>query len=269
MVFEQAEAKGVTPPPHFDVSAPPPDGLWKAVFYVLRVRTNVALIVASGLGYFFLQGLETFAELFFRARYGVGQSLASVLFVFIALSSIAGVLAGGRIADRLIRRGRSSARLMVAAAGFLATPAFFAPGVLTTTLAVSLPLFIVAGAAIGGVNPPLDSARFDIMPSALWGRAEAVRTALRSVMQGVAPVMFGVVSGAFGASNVGIGSGINTSGSVVSTGSGHGLAVAFLILSTPLVLAGAVLISDRHRYLRDVVAANRVPAAPAPGRVEV
>ncbi|MDQ2725839.1 MAG: MFS transporter [Actinomycetota bacterium] len=258
MVFEQATAKGVTPPPHLDLSGPAPDGLWSAVRYVLRVRTNVALIVASGFGYFFLQGLETFAELFFRDRYGVGQSLASVLFVFIALSSIIGVLAGGRIADGLIRRGHSSARLVVAAVAFLATPAFFAPGVLTTTLAVSLPLFIIAGAAIGAVNPPLDSARFDIMPSTLWGRAEAVRTTLRTVLQGAAPLVFGFVSGAFGASNPGIGAGIATSRSAVSGASGHGLALAFLVLSTPLLLAGAVLAADRHRYLRDVVAANRM-----------
>lgn len=258
MVFEQATAKGVKPPPHLDLSGPPPAGLWSAVRYVLRVRTNVALIVASGLGYFFLQGLQTFAELFFRDRYGVGQSLASVLFVLIALSSIIGVVAGGRIADSLIRRGHSSARLVVAAVAFVATPAFFAPGVLTTTLAVSLPLFIVAGAAIGAVNPPLDSARFDIMPSDLWGRAEAVRTTFRTVLQGAAPVVFGLVSGAFGASNPGLGAGIDTSGSAVSRASGHGLAMAFLILSTPLILAGAVLLADRHRYLRDVVGANRV-----------
>jgi MFS family permease len=258
MVFEQATAKGVTPPPRHDRSGSPPQGLWSAVRYVLGVRTNVVMIVASGFGYFFLQGLETFAELFFRDRYGVGQSLASVLFVFIALSSIVGVLAGGRIADSLIRRGYSSARLVVAAVAFVATPVFFAPGVLTTALAVSLPLFIVAGAAIGAVNPPLDSARFDIMPSYLWGRAEGVRTTLRTLLQGAAPLAFGVVSGAFGASRPGFGAGIATSGSAVSVASGHGLALAFLVLSTPLVLAGAVLLADRHRYLRDVVAANQV-----------
>lgn len=256
LVLELALAKGVTAPPGSELSGPSPQGLLAAVRIILRVRTNVALIVASGLGYFFLQGLQTFAELFFRDRYGVGQSLASILFIFIALSSITGVLVGGRIADRLIRRHHPSARLVVAAVAFVATPVLFAPGLFTTTLALSLPLFILAGAAIGAVNPPLDSARFDIVPAALWGRAEGVRTALRTLLQSVAPVVFGVVSGAFGASNGGIAAGINTSGAVTSGAAGHGLAVAFLILSTPLILAGAVLAADRHRYLRDVVAAN-------------
>lgn len=256
-VEEQAEALGVTaPPPEASVGSVP-EGTWQAVRYVLGVRTNVALIVASGLGYFFLQGLQTFAELFFKDRYGVGQSLASVLFVLIALSAISGVLAAGPIADRLIRRGHTSGRLTVAAVAFVATPALFAPGLLTTTLAVSLPLFVLAGAAIGAVNPPLDAARLDVMPSTLWGRAEAVRTALRTLLQGSAPVIFGAVSGAFGASSSGIGAGINTSGAAVSAASGHALALAFMVLSVPLVVAGAVLAADRHRYLRDVVAASQ------------
>lgn len=198
MVLDMAEARGVTAPGDRDLSGPAPAGLWAAVRTILRVRTNIALIVASGLGYFFLQGVETFAELFFRDRYGVGQSLASIMFIFFALSSIIGVLAGGRIADRLIRRGHPSARLVVAAVAFVTAPVFFAPGVLTASLALSLPLLILAGAAIGAVNPPLDSARLDVMPPALWGRAEAVRTVFRSVLQGVAPVVFGLVSGAFG-----------------------------------------------------------------------
>src|SRR5207253_8681918 len=41
---------------------------------------------------------------------------------------------------------------------------------------------------------PLDAARLDIMPALLWGRAESVRTLLRSLAQALAPLIFGAVS---------------------------------------------------------------------------
>ncbi len=113
-----------------------------------------------------------------------------------------------------------------------------------------------------------DAARLDIMPSALWGRAEAVRTALRTLLQGAAPVVFGAVSAAFGAANNGIGSGIDTSRTAASAAAAHGFALAFVILSAPLFLAGATLAADRHRYLRDVVAAGRMRSALARSAIQ-
>src|SRR5579875_241979 len=53
--------------------------LWWAVRHVLSIPTNRALIIASALGYYFLQGLQTFAVLFLRSRFGLGQSAASSL----------------------------------------------------------------------------------------------------------------------------------------------------------------------------------------------
>src|SRR5262249_53299587 len=47
---------------------------------------------------------------------------------------------------------------------------------------------------LGAQNPPLDAARLDIMPPLLWGRAEAVRTLLRSLAMALAPLLFGAVS---------------------------------------------------------------------------
>jgi MFS family permease len=130
------------------------------------------------MGYFFFAGLETFAELFFRLRYGVGQAVASVLFIPVAGGAVLGVLVSGRLADHLIRRGHTTARLTVAAAAYLVTAIVFIPGTLSTTLVISVPILLVAAAALGGTNPPVDAARLDVMPAHLWGRAEGVRTAL-------------------------------------------------------------------------------------------
>ncbi|MGH9056665.1 MAG: MFS transporter [Acidimicrobiales bacterium] len=256
-VEQQAAAAGAEANPDDVLSGDESMTMWHAVVYVLRIRTNVALIVASGLGYFFFGGLQTFAELFFRERYGVGQSLASMLFILVAAGALAGVLLSGRGSDRLIHRGHTTARLTVAAAAYVATVLIFFPGVVSSTLAVSVPVFFVAAAALGAVNPPVDAARLDVMPSHLWGRAEAVRTAFRQLLQGLAPLVFGLVSAAFGGASRGFGAGVDTRAAHASSAAGHGLATAFLILSIPLIGAGAALLLSRRRYLQDVVSARR------------
>ena len=166
-VEEQAEAyekrAGVEPERDTVLDGPVELSLWGAARYILRVRTNVALIVASGLGYFFLQGVETFAELFLRERYGVGQSLASILFVPIAAGAVVGVLVSGRRADRMIHKGRTNARLVVAAVAYVATAVAFIPGALIPILGAALPVLVIAAVFLGAVNPPIDAARLDVV----------------------------------------------------------------------------------------------------------
>ena len=97
----------------------------------------------------------------------------------------------------------------------------------------------------------------NVMPSVLWGRSEAVRTALRQVLQGLAPLLFGLVSSAFGGQGGSFGAGINSAATHASSSAGRGLEYAFVVLSLPLVAAGVVLWFSRQRYLLDVVAAHR------------
>ena len=230
---------------------------WQAVRFVLRIPSNDALIFASGIGYFFVQGLEIFAELFFRERYGVGQSAASVLFVIIAAGAILGVVLSGQAADRLIGHGRAAGRMIVGAVTFVGTTLVFVPATLLTKAALAIPIMVIAATFLGAVNPPVDTARLDVVPSFLWGRAEAVRTALRQALQGLAPLLFGLVSAAFGAPHTGFGAGVNTKHVRLPAGAGHGLQVAFLLFSVPMVVAGAALWFSRGAYLRDAVAARR------------
>jgi hypothetical protein len=88
------------------------------------------------------------------------------------------------------------------------------------------------------VNPPLDAGRLDFMHSRLWGRAEAVRTTLRSVATALAPLAFGYVSTRLGG---------NTHGALNQT---------FLIMLVTLFVAGLlVLFIARRTYPRDVATA--------------
>ncbi|HLI58709.1 MAG TPA: MFS transporter [Solirubrobacteraceae bacterium] len=234
--------------------------LWWAVRHVLSIPTNRALIIASALGYYFLQGLQTFAVLFLRSRFGLGQSAASTILVVLGAGAIIGVLVAGQLGDRLIARGRISARPVIGGVALLVAVALFLPALLISSLVIAAPLFFVAAAGLGGSNSPLDAARLDIMHSRLWGRAEAVRTVLRTSLQAIAPLAFGYVSAAFG----GRGASFAQTSSPRST---TALDRTFLIMLVPLVVAGVLLlVRARMTYPRDIATAAASERATEPTR---
>ena len=191
------------------------------------------------------------------------------MLVLIGLGAIAGVVAGGRVADGMIRHGRVNARVLVAASGFAISALLFVPGLLLPTLAAAAFVYLLA-AALAAPNPALDAARLDVVPSWLWGRAEAVRTVLRGLLQAAAPILFGylsdVLSGRAGSAPPG-------GGSTVASAAASGLTWAFLIMLVPLAAAGLVLLLALRTYPNDLVTAaasdrSRVAAAGSPGMRE-
>jgi MFS family permease len=213
---------------------------WARAFRrVLRVRTNVVLIVVSSTGYLFLGGVQTFGVIFMRRQYGLAQSPATSMLGLLGLGAIAGVLVGGRLADRLLREGRRDARVLVPAVAFGGAAAIaLLPFAAAWPLAMAMPLFVLATAVLTAGNPPLDAARLDVMPPELWGRAEAVRTVLRSLAVTAAPLLFGFLATAIG------------------EGSGEALRLTFLIMLAPLAAAGAILLYARRTYPEDAAAAG-------------
>ena len=221
------------------------------------------LILASSAGYFFFAGVRTFAVLFISRRFGLPQAVTTLLVPLVGVGAIVGILTAGRISDWLIRRGRIDARIVVAAVSYLAAAALFLPALLTTSLAIGLPLVMVAGAAIGAPNAPLDAARLDVMPSRLWGRAEAVRTALRTLLESAAPLLFGYLSVELGGASTSIGATVDPSGAhahqgALSTDHAQGLQRAFLVMLIPLAVSGILVWRARKHYPGDVLAAAEV-----------
>jgi MFS family permease len=213
--------------------------LRQAAAYVLRVRTNVVLIIVSATGYLFLGGVEVFGVIFMRRQYGLSQTAATTMLTLLGVGALAGVQVGGRVADRLLARGRLDARVLVAALAFgVAAGIAFLPFLGAWPLAAAMPLFVVATAALTCGNPPLDAARLDVVPAPLWGRAEAIRTVLRSLAVTAAPLLFGWLAGAIGG------------------GHGEGLRLSFLIMLAPLCAAGLILLYARRTYPGDVAAAS-------------
>lgn len=209
----------------------------RAIRYILRIPSNVALIVSSALGYFFFAGLKTFGILFIGSHFHMGTALVSVIFPVIGLGAILGVLFGGRLGDWLVGRGRFSGRMVVGASGYVVVAAILPIVLLTGSFAIAFPVLMLVAAALAWPNPALDSARLDVVVYRLWGRAEAVRTVLRTGAEALAPLLFGVLS------------------DHIAGGGELGLRWTFAIMLVPLLASGVVLFRARRHYAGDVAAA--------------
>jgi MFS family permease len=236
-----ARSKGIQPDPRLIGMAHPGMGFIASVRYVLAVRTNVVLIISSACGYYFLTGVQTFGTEFVSGQYHVTQVFANLLLLVVGGGAVVGVLVAGPLSDAMLRRGHLDARITVAAVAATATTLLFIPALVTHSILTTLPYVVLAGAALSAQNPPIDAARLDIMPSWLWGRAEGIRTFLRTAAQALAPVLFGAVSGLFG-------------------GGTPGLRDTFGIMLLPLAAAAFFLYRARRSYGSDLVTAAQLTA---------
>ncbi|HEY5694827.1 MAG TPA: MFS transporter [Gaiellaceae bacterium] len=243
-----AQEKGLAPAPELIVSPEQARrmGLVRATRYVLRVRTNVVLIAASACGYYFLAGLQTFGLEFSQDQYRIDQPLASTLLLVVGGGALAGVLFGGAVGDWLLKRGVLNARVLTPAVAAAATTLLFVPAIATRDAVTAVPYLVAAAFFLGAQNPPLDAARLDIMPPLLWGRAEAVRTLLRSLAMALAPLLFGAVS------------------DYVFGGGRSGLQWTFVVMLVPLGASSWLLFKGLRTYPADVATAA-ASADDAPG----
>ncbi len=218
--------------------------------YVLRVPTNVVLVLASALGYFYFSGVQTFGVVFFRGWYGLSHGAATALLALLGVGALAGVIGGGRLADRLMRQGHPSGRVLVGGVAYLVAAAAFLPALLIHSLAAGLPLYLIGACALAVRNPPLDAARLDIMHFRLWGRAEGVRTVLRRIAVAIAPLVFGGIADAVG----GRANGSEQHG-FGATANAQGLDVALIVLLVTVAAGGLLTLRAIRTYPRDVATA--------------
>lgn len=211
--------------------------LVRAAKYVLHVRTNLLLIAATACGYYFLAGVQTFGAEFAQNQYGIDQGLANLLLLAVGGGAIAGVLLGGNIGDWLLRRGILTGRISTAVLGAAGTTVLFLPALLTRSAFTALPYLMLAVLFLSLQNPTIAASQLDIMPPSLWGRAEALRTMLRSLAMALAPLLFGAVS------------------DHVFGGGRSGLQWTFIIMLAPLGASAWLLFKARRTYPQDVATA--------------
>ena len=234
-----ALGRGIEPDPALVLSEDPRKmNILAATRYVLSVKTNVALIVASACGYYFLAGVQTFGVEFVTKQYGIAQVVSTFVLLVVGIAGVVGVLAGGSLGDYLLHRGYLNGRILVSAVSAALAVVFFIPAIFTRDPLNALPYICLAVLALSAQNPPLDAARLDIMPPLLWGRAEGVRTFLRTIAQASAPLLFGAVS------------------DYVFGGGRSGLQWTFVLMLIPLTASAYFLFRALRTYPRDVATAS-------------
>jgi len=228
--------------------------LLRSIRYILSIPSNLLIVIGSSLGFFYLGGLNTFALLFVKGQYHASQATAELVLAMLVVGAIVGTLLGGRITDVLLRRGNLEARVWFPAACYIGAAVLLIPGFLGSHLTPAL-WFDVAGAALlAAANPPTQAARLDIMPAGLWGRAESVRTFVRSLFMAAAPLVFGGLAQLIAGivpSQAPIGTHPHAPPSHESTG----LQVTFLIMIATLIAAGILTARARYTYATDVATA--------------
>jgi MFS family permease len=239
-----ARERGVEPDPELVLTEDPRRmGLITASRYVLSIRTNIAIILASAGGYFFLSGIQTFGVEFVTKQYGIAQALSTLVLLVVGAAGVLGVLAGGALGDYLLHRGYLNGRILVSAISATVAVVLFIPAVFTRSPLTALPYIAFAALALSAQNPPIDAARLDIVHPLLWGRAEAIRTFLRTLAQAFAPLLFGAVS------------------DYVFGGGRSGLQWTFAIMLLPLAASAYFLFKALDTYPRDVATASASTSA--------
>ena len=119
-------------------------------------------------------------------------------------------------------------RILVSVVSAGAAAVAFLPAIFTHSATTALLYLILGAFALSAQNPPLDAARLDIMPPLLWGRAEGVRTFLRTAAQALAPLLFGAVS------------------DYVFGGGRSGLQWTFAVMLLPLAARGRSISANVH-----------------------
>src|SRR6266699_441288 len=224
-----AREHGIEPHPELVLTKDPRRmGLITATRYVLSIKTNVALILASAGGYYFLSGVQTFGVEFVTKQYGIAQVLSTFVLV----------LAGGALGDFLLHRGYLNGRILVSAIAATAAVILFVPAIFSRSALMALPYISFAALALSAQNPPIDAARLDIVHPLLWGRAEGIRTFLRTLAQAFAPLLFGAVS------------------DYVFGGGRSGLQWTFALMLLPLAASAYFLYKALRTYPRDVATAS-------------
>lgn len=209
---------------------------WWAMRYLFRLPTYVLLIAASSLSYFYFAGVRAFGMIYFTAHYGLARSIVSALVVLVGGGAVIGVIAGGRLAERLRENGLVSARVVLPGAALAVAAVFFGFGIWVSSAVIGVALLTVGAAALAAANPSIDAARLDIVHPRLWGRGEAGRMALRGIGEGTAPLLFGYVSHWLG-------------------GDGQALSWTFLMMLVAMIAAAALTFPARRTYPRDVATA--------------
>lgn len=201
-----------------------------------RARSMWFGVMAITIANLLLNGLQFWAVPYFERVDHLGAAAAGGFTATLALGAVVGILGGGFLADRLLRRGILNARVYVVAAGSFAGTAVLFPAFASTHVWITAPMLVVGGAVLTLPVAPAEALMTDVVVAELRGRAAAIRSIVRS-LSAVGPLIIGAVSTAL------ISSGLSRA---------DGLRWAIVGLTPVYAVGGVVMLLAARHYPADV-----------------
>jgi len=212
-------------------------GVVRAVSRLRSWRKMVIGVTVTGVG---AGGLGTWGLTYFKRTFHLGSVKAGVLVPVVGVGAFIGVLAGGFLADWMLRHRMARARVVLTGVGFAGAGLFYFFAFTTTRLVLAAPLIAIGATLAALATGPSYAAMMDVVPSPLRSQASAAANVLMAC-GAVGALLTGGLSTLFG-----------------------NLRLALLAVS-PFYVLGAVLVMVACRtYVSDVA----VVVAEARGRSE-
>jgi sugar phosphate permease len=171
-------------------------GFREAYAEILRIRSMWFGVIGITISQALLSGLGFWGVPYFKEVHHLSASAAGGYVIIFGLGAAIGVVTGGFVADRILRRGIVNARIYVVVVSSLIATIAFVPAFLSTDLLVTLPLFFVGGIFLTLPVAPADALLTDVVVAPLRGRAAGIRSLVRSAA-GLMPVVIGGLKGVY------------------------------------------------------------------------
>jgi MFS family permease len=229
------------------------DGQLKALSALLRIPTMWFATMFFTVSQLLLNGLSFWGVEYFKRVHHLGPAAAGGFATVLGAGSAVGILSGGMLADRLLRRGHVNARVYVAAFGAIAATLVLVPAFASTNLAISAPLLFVGGVLLTIPIAPAEALSTDVVLPQLRGRGAMLRQVVRTGSW-AGPYLIGLIS------------------DLISSNPALGLRWAIVTACPFYALGGLIMLGAARYYPRDIAyviahsrAASQDPVAASGG----
>jgi len=169
---------------------------WMDVLRELRhIRSMWFGLLSLTISSFLLGALSVWGIEFFKRAFDLSATEAGAFVPFIGGGAAIGLVGGGELADRLLRRGMANARVYVTAVSSVLASVLLLPAFLTSSLPLAAALLFLGSFCLTVPVAPSEALVSDVVPGALRGRASAIRSIVRA-LSALSPFLVGVLSDA-------------------------------------------------------------------------
>jgi predicted MFS family arabinose efflux permease len=172
------------------------DASWMEVLReLMHIRSMWFGLMSLTISSFLMTALGVWGIDFFKQSFDLSATEAGAFVPVIGGGAALGLLGGGELADRLLRRGVTNARVYVTAVASVLAAVLLLPAFLTSSLALSAVLLFFGSFCLTVPVAPSEALVSDVVPGGLRGRAAAIRSIVRA-LSALAPLLVGALSDA-------------------------------------------------------------------------